>query len=308
MEGKSKSTKNYNKQTLRENISLWMLALPGVILTFIFCYLPMFGVIIAFKQFNPNLGILKSKWVGFDNFKFFFQSNDFFRIMRNTIGYGIVFLVLGNLAAVIVAIMLYNIKKKAALKYYQTTMILPKFISLVLVAYIVYALLNPVSGVINRIFGKSIDWYASPQYWPVILTIVEIWKGVGMKSIIYYAALIGIDESLFEAARIDGASRWHEIKSIIIPELMSLICIYLILGVGTLVNGDFGLFYQVPMNVGVLYSTTDIINTYVFRALQQGTNMGRTAAVGLFQSLTGTILILLSNAVVKKVDPDKSFF
>ncbi len=308
MEGKSKSTKNYNKQTLRENISLWMLALPGVILTFIFCYLPMFGVIIAFKQFNPNLGILKSKWVGFDNFKFFFQSNDFFRIMRNTIGYGIVFLVLGNLAAVIVAIMLYNIKKKAALKYYQTTMILPKFISLVLVAYIVYALLNPVSGVINRIFGTSIDWYASPQYWPVILTIVEIWKGVGMKSIIYYAALIGIDESLFEAARIDGASRWHEIKSIIIPELMSLICIYLILGVGTLVNGDFGLFYQVPMNVGVLYSTTDIINTYVFRALQQGTNMGRTAAVGLFQSLTGTILILLSNAVVKKVDPDKSFF
>jgi len=308
VEGKSKSTKNYNKQTLRENISLWMLALPGVILTFIFCYLPMFGVIIAFKQFNPNLGILKSKWVGFDNFKFFFQSNDFFRIMRNTIGYGIVFLVLGNLAAVIVAIMLYNIKKKAALKYYQTTMILPKFISLVLVAYIVYALLNPVSGVINRIFGTSIDWYASPQYWPVILTIVEIWKGVGMKSIIYYAALIGIDESLFEAARIDGASRWHEIKSIIIPELMSLICIYLILGVGTLVNGDFGLFYQVPMNVGVLYSTTDIINTYVFRALQQGTNMGRTAAVGLFQSLTGTILILLSNAVVKKVDPDKSFF
>lgn len=300
--------KRFNMQTLRENLDLWMLVLPGFILTFIFCYLPMFGIVIAFKKFNPNLGIWGSKWVGFDNFKFFFTSNDFVRIMRNTMGYSITFLFLDNFAAIFLAIMLYNVYKRFALKYYQTTMILPNFLSMVLVAYIVYAMLNPVSGVVNKITGHNTDWYAHAEYWPFILTIVQVWKSIGMKSIIYYAALMGIDESLFEAARIDGASKKDEIRYIIIPELMSLICIYLVLGVGGLVSGDFGLFYQVPMNVGNLYSTTDIINTYVFRALQQGSNMGRTAAVGLFQSATGMILVILSNTVVKKIDPEKSFF
>lgn len=308
LQGHTLKRKKINRQTLKENLDLWMLVLPGFILTFVFCYLPMFGIIIAFKKFNPNLGIMESKWVGFDNFKFFFTSNDFFRIMRNTMGYSIVFLFLDNFTAIFLSIMLYNVYKRFALKYYQTTMILPNFLSMVLVAYIVYAMLNPVSGVVNKLTGQNTDWYAHAEYWPFILTIVQVWKSIGMKSIIYYAALMGIDESLFEAARIDGASKKHEIRYIIIPELMSLICIYLVLGVGGLVSGDFGLFYQVPMNVGNLYSTTDIINTYVFRALQQGSNMGRTAAVGLFQSVVGMILVVFSNAIVKKIDSEKSFF
>lgn len=306
--------KKINKNILKENISLTMLTLPGLILTFIFCYLPMFGVVIAFKRFNPNLGILGSEWVGLENFKFFFRSNEFVRIMRNTILYGIDFLFLDNFAAVFFAVLLYNIKSRSALKYYQTTMILPNFMSMVLIAYIVYAVLNPTSGVLNRLLsglrGSSVEiqWYAQEKYWPFILTIVQIWKSVGMKTIIYYAALMGIDESLFEAARIDGASKCHEVRYIIIPELTSIICIYLVLGVGGLINGDFGLFYQVPMNIGVLYSTTDIINTYVFRALQESNNMGSTAAVGLFQSVTGTVLVVISNAVVKKFSPENSLF
>jgi len=311
---KSIKRKTFNKTAFEDNFELLLLALPGIILTFIFCYLPMGGIIIAFKNFNPNLGILASKWVGFDNFKFFFTSNDFFRIMRNTLGYSITFLFLDNVVAIALAIMLYNVQKRAAIKYYQTTMILPNFMSMVLVAYVVYAILNPTSGILNSILSLfagekvSIQWYGKPGYWPFILTIVQIWKSVGMKTIIYYAALMGIDEALFEAARIDGATQKDEIRYIIIPELGSIICIYLIMGVGGLVGGDFGLFYQVPMNIGVLYPTTDIISTYVFRALQDGTNMGRTAAVGLFQSVTGTILVIISNAVVKKIDPDKSMF
>ena len=295
-----------------DQAELWLLALPAVILTFVFCYLPMFGIVIAFKNFNPNLGILQSQWVGLRNFKFFFESNDFVRIMRNTILYGLDFLVLDNLAALIFSIMLYNVTKRFALKYYQTTMMIPNFISMVLVAFIVYAILNPSYGVLNRIIemfgGTGIDWYSNPRYWPIILTIVQVWKVVGMKTIIYYAALMAIDESLFEAAKIDGATKWDEIIHIILPEMLSIICIYIILEVGMIINGDFGLFYQTPMNIGLLYSTTDIINTYVFRALQENPNVGGTAAIGLFQSAAGTILVVIANLIVKRIDPEKSLF
>lgn len=307
-----KKKKHINSSKIKDNVSLTMLVLPGFILTFIFCYLPMFGVIIAFKEFNPNLGIFGSKWIGFDNFKFFFQSNDFVRIMRNTVLYGLDFLVIDTIASMMLAILIYNVKKKLAVKYYQTTMILPNFLSTVLIAYVVYALLNPVSGVVNKLIvllgGKSIDWYTKPEWWPLILTVTQVWKSIGMGSILYYAVLVGIDESLFEAARIDGASKRHEIRYIIIPELMNLVCIQLILGIGKLINGDFGLFYQVPMNIGALYPTTDIINTYVFRALTQSTSMGRTAAVGLFQSVIGTILVVVCNLAVRAIDEDKSLF
>ncbi len=306
--GQTLRKKTLNRTTFMENLELWIMTLPGFLHTLIFAYIPMLGVIIAFKKFNPNLGIWGSKWVGFDNFTFFFTSNDFVRIMRNTIGYSFLFLFLDNFCAMGVAVMLYNVHKRAAIKYYQTTMILPTFMSMVLVAFIVYAFLNPVSGILNNALGLKVDWYGEAQYWPFILSIVHIWKSVGMSSILYYAALMGIDEALFEAARIDGATRKHEIFYIMVPELMNLICIKLILGIGGMISGDFGLHYQVTMNVGKLYSTTDIINTYTFRALQQATNMGRTAAIGLFQSITGTILVITSNAIIKKIDEEKSFF
>ena len=296
----------------RDTFEFLLLTAPHLILTFIFSYLPMVGIILAFKSFNPNLGIFKSPWCGFNNFKFFFESSSFSILMRNTILYGIDFLVVNNVFAVMIAVLLYNVRNRAALKYYQTTMILPNFMSIVLIAFIVYAILNPASGILNKVlalFGsEGVDVYSEPLYWPFILNIVEVWKSVGMKSIIYYAGLVGIDEALFEAARIDGAKKWHEVRYIMIPEIMGLVCIYLILGIGGLMGGDFGLFYQIPMDIGLLYPTTDIISTYVFRALQKSSNLGATTAIGLFQSLAGLILLLLSTTVIRKVPPEKSFF
>lgn len=296
----------------RDTLELLFMTLPGVIFTIVFAYLPMIGVIIAFKEFNPILGILKSKWVGFENFRFFFESNDFARLMRNTVGYSLWFLIVENLAAIILAILFYNVSGNKKLKYYQTTAILPSFMSIVLVAYIVYLFLNPASGVVNsmivKLGGTKISWYSEPKYWPAILTVVQIWKNVGMNSLLYYATMIGIDESLFEAAEIDGANKLGQIRHVIIPGISSLVCLNLIRGVGGLIGGDFGLFYQIPRNVGALYPTTDVINTYVFRATQTGTNFGRTAAVGLFSSVIGVILIVITNAAVKKIDEEKSMF
>lgn len=289
-----------------------MMILPGFLLVLVFSYIPMFGVILAFKNFNPNLGILASKWVGLDNFKFFFQSNDFLILMRNTVLYALWFILLCNVTNIIFAIMCYNIKKTWALKYYQTTSILPTFMSIVLVSYIVYLILSPANGVLNNIlsvFGiNPIDWYSEPKYWPVILSIVKVWNGIGYGSLLYYATMVGIDESLFEAAEIDGANKLHQIIHIIIPEIMGLLCLQIIMGVGYAMSGDFGLFYQIPRNIGLLYPTTDILNTYIFRALQTGSSMGRTTAIGLFQSVAGVILLVICNSVIKKIDEEKSMF
>lgn len=296
----------------KESLELLMLAVPGIILTIIFCYIPMFGVVIAFKNYNPNLGILGSEWVGFKNFEFFFTSNDFGRLMRNTVLYSVWFLIINNLSAIVVATMFYNVRSKSALKYYQTTAILPSFMSIVLISYIVYIFLNPSIGVLNVLLESlgldRVNWYAEPKYWPVILSIVEVWKGVGMGCLIYYATMVGIDETLFEAARMDGANKWQQIVNILIPEISTLICLNIIRGVGGIIGGDFGLFYQIPRNVGALYETTDILNTYTFRALQTGSNLGRTGAIGLFSSVAGMILIVISNTVIKKIDEDKSMF
>lgn len=305
---KRKATGARNSDT----IQLWGMILPGFILVFIFCYIPMFGVILAFKNFNPNLGIIKSPWIGFDNFKFFFMSNDFGMLMRNTICYQLWFLFIGNVVNIIFAIMCYNIKSKIGLKYYQTTAILPTFMSIVLISYIVYVFLDPANGIINNTLTslgmEKIKWYSEPKYWPFILTVVTVWKGMGYGSLLYYATMVGIDESLFEAAIVDGANKFQQIKYIIIPELSSLICLNIIMGVGHAMSGDFGLFYQVPRNIGLLYPTTDIFNTYTFRALQAGTSMGRTTAIGLFQSLSGAILLVISNGIIRKIDSDKSMF
>ena len=220
--------------------------------------------------------------------------------------------IIENLFNMILAIMFYNIRNKAVLKYYQTTAILPTFMSIVLVSYLVYIFLDPANGLVNRMLLSlgmdKIAWYTEPKYWPYILNFVNLWKGIGYGSLLYYATIVGIDQSLFDAAKIDGASKFQQIMHIIVPELSSLICLQLIMGVGGIMGGDFGLFYQVPRNVAVLYETTDIFNTYVFRALQGGSTMGRTTAIGLFQSLCGIVLLLLTNAAIKKIDADKSMF
>ena len=233
--------------------------IPGIVLLLVFAYVPMLGIIIAFKDYRNNLGIFKSKWVGFQNFKFFFASQDAWRIGRNTVGYGILFIVIGLIAAVTIAILLYEVRSRKALKFYQTSMILPHFLSWVIVGYITYILLEPSMGILNKIIrffgGEGLQWYSEP-----ILPIINVWKTVGLKSIMYYAALMGIDEQLFEAAQIDGAGRFKQILYITIPSLVPLMVTLTILDVGHIIKGDFGLFYTIPRDVGLLYPTTDIID------------------------------------------------
>ena len=303
--------RRYNQALLKDNIALSLIALPGVLLVFIFCYLPLPGIAIAFKNFNPNLGIWGSEWSGFKNFEFFFTSQDAARTISNTLFYSVLFLVVDLVAAVTLALMLYNLKSKGALKFYNTVVILPKFMSMVIVAFIVYLILNPTSGILNQIIvafgGEKIQWYSESKYWPYILTITHVWKTVGMNCVLYYATLMGVDDTLLEAARLDGATKWQETWHVVIPHLIPVMVIATILAIGDLFTGDFGLFYQVPKNVGLLYPTTDIINTYTFRAMMSG-SMAKSAAVGLFQNGVGLVLVVGVNAIVRKISPEHSLF
>lgn len=296
---------------IKNDFELTMLTIPGILCLIIFNYIPMVGIVIAFKNYKPLKGIFASEWVGFENFRFFFESADAVRTIRNTMLYGAWFIVIGTIAGVTLAIMFYFLRSRVALKVYNSIVLLPKFMSIVMVAFIVYALLNPSQGLINmalkRLGGSEIQWYANPKYWPYILSFVYVWMSAGMSSVIYYASLVGMDESLMEAADIDGALLHHKIMSVLLPHLKSLIIIQIILAIGSIFNGDFGLFYQVPQNVGVLYPTTDIITTYTYRALQEG-DLAKSAAVGLFQSAAGCTMVILTNLVVRKISPEDSLF
>lgn len=295
----------------KRNLSLILIALPGIIALFIWAYLPMYGSIIAFKDYQYVKGIFGSEFVGFDNFKFFFQSPDAWRITRNTVGYSLLFLALRLMLGMFVAMMLYEVRSKIAIKFYQTSMIIPNYLSWVIIGYVSYVLLKPSGGVLNQLlttFGLSdVNWYSEPKVWPFVLTFWHLWKSIGMESIMYYAALMGIDESLFEAADVDGATTWQKRRYITIPMLMSFTCIMLILGMGSVFRGDFGLFYQIPRDIGTLYPVTDVMDTYLYRGLKAG-SMSMSSAVGLFQSVVGCILVIVTNAIVKRIDEDKAMF
>lgn len=312
LQTKPKKRKKSRLKEFRDNAELTALIAPGIILLIIFCYIPMFGIIIAFKDYRNNLGIFGSEWVGLENFKFFFTSQDAWRIMRNTVGYGVMFIALRLVGAVVVAILLYEVKSRLALKFYQTSMILPHFLSWVIVGYITYILLEPNMGIINQVVrafgGEGLQWYSEPNYWVGILPVVDLWKNIGLKCIMYYAALMGIDEELFEAAEMDGAGRFKQIIYITIPSLVPLMTILTILDVGNVIRGDFGLFYTIPRDVGLLYPATDIIDTYVYRGLRTGDDIGITTAVGLFQSVVGLIMVVGTNLVVRKISPENSLF
>lgn len=296
---------------IKENLQMLTMTIPGLVLVFLFCYLPMPGIAIAFKKYNPNLGIWGSAWNGLDNFKFFFTSQDAGRTIRNTVLYSVGFLIIDLIFAVALALMFYFLRSKRGLKVYNTIVITPKFMSAVIVAFIVYAILSPSYGLLNSIIkffgGEPIAWYSEAKYWPWILTITHIWQTVGMNSIVYYASLMSLDESLLEAAVIDGANRRQQIFHVIIPHLVPIMVITTILGMGSIFGGDFGLFYQVPKDQGLLYSTTDIISTYTYRAMLSG-SLEKSAAVGLFQSVVGLIMVITTNAIVKKISPENSLF
>lgn len=287
------------------------MALP-LFMLILFSYVPMFGIIIAFKDYKFNKGILGSNWVGLKNFEFFLKSNDFFVITRNTILLNLLFIVTGILAALMLAILLYNVNSRKTTKVLQTLYITPNFVGWVLVSYLVYAFLNPQYGMINNFLRTvglpEIAWYSEPKYWPVILTVVNIWKHVGMDSVMYYAALMGIDEALFEAARIDGANNSQITRKIMIPEIMSVITILTILKIGSIFRGDFGLFYQVTMDSALLYDVTDVVDTYVYRTMKESNNMSLTTAIGFLQSVVGLVMVVGTNWLSKKIDGENGLF
>lgn len=297
----------------RRNLPLVLMLVPGMIYLLINNYIPMAGVVLAFKDFNYSQGFLGSPWCGFSNFEFLFKNPDFFVITRNTILYNLAFLVINTIVAVAIAIFFSQIQSKLMLKFYQTSMLPPYMISMVIVSYICYAFLSTDTGFINKSIleplGLSrISWYSDSGKWIFILPIVNLWKNVGYLVIIYFASIIGIDKTYYEAAKIDGASRWQEITRITIPLIRPTIITMFILSIGKIFNSDFGLFYQVPMNSGALYSTTNVITTFVYRALLERGDIGMSSAAGLYQSAVGFVLVLITNQIVRRIDADNSMF
>lgn len=309
-----KRRNDYKKDSIMRNLSLFVLACPAIIVIFIFCYIPMGGAIVAFKDYNVQDGIFGSKWVGLKNFEFFFRSSDAWRVIRNTLGLNLLFIFSGIIVAVTLALVMYEIRSKMAVKVYQTSLILPNFFSWVIVGYMVYALLNPRIGILNQVLSHFNDswinynWYAKADKWPVILLIASVWKRMGMDMVVYYAGLMGINNEYFEAAELDGANKFQKIWYISLPSISSLIIMMTILALGGIFRADFGLFYSVPMNSGLLYETTDVIDTYIFRALKDVGDIGMSSAIGLFQSVVGLITVVVTNTIVSKLDSDSALF
>lgn len=297
----------------RRDMPLYLMMVPGLIYLLINNYIPMAGIMIAFKQVNFRLGILESPFIGLKNFAFLFKG-DAWLITRNTIGYNLVFIVLTPIVAISIAILLNELASKRMKQFYQTVILIPYLISIVVVSYIVYSLLSTDTGFINNtilpFFGihNKISWYSSPQYWPFILVFTHLWKGFGYSTIIYYATVVGIDSSYYEAAAIDGASRWQRIWNVTIPSLKPTIITLTLLSIGRMFYSDFGLFYQVPLSSGPLMDVTNTIDTYVYRGLMQSNNIGMSSAAGVYQSIVGFILVLTANAVVSKISKEDALF
>ena len=313
---KEKLTMKDRMKRFRNNKELLLLTIPGAIWFLVFAYLPMFGVIVAFKRWRIHGGffesLMNSKWVGFDNFKFLFQSSDAWLITKNTVLYNIVFIILGIVLPVTLAILLNELLNKKLAKFYQSSMFLPYFLSWVVVSYCLYAFLSPEKGYVNGILqsmgGKGISWYTEPKYWPFIIIFMSQWKAVGYGTVVYLASICGIDKSYYEAAMIDGASKFQQIKYITVPLLKPVMIIMFITSIGGMFRGDLGLFYQLPKDSCALYPVTNVIDTYVYRGLMNLGDIGMSSAASLYQSFVGLILIVTSNAIVRKVDEENAFF
>lgn len=305
--------KDKKKQTFKKTLPLLLLAVPGLLYFLVNSYLPMLGVFIAFKDINYAKGILGSDWVGFDNFTFLFQTSDAWIMTRNTLLYNLAFIVFGTIFSIMIAIFMYELLTKAFSKIFMSSLVLPNLISMVVLSLLVFAFLNADSGFINKsilapLGIEEIYWYSEPKYWPFLLVIIQIWKTAGYGSIVYLASIAGIDKSIYEAAKIDGAGKLKQIGLITIPMLKPTIIVLTLMSIGRIFNSDFGLFYQVPLNAGALYSTTQTIDTYVYRALMQLNDIGMSAAAGLYQSIVGFVLVMVVNAIVKKVNSENALF
>ncbi len=296
----------------RKYLPIYLMALPGLLYLFINNFMPLPGLVMAFKNFNAKKGIFGSDWCGLRNFEFLFTTKDAFIITRNTIGYNVIFIIVNTVAAIAVAIILAEMRSKVK-KFYQSVILLPYMISMVIVSYLVYAFLSTENGFVNNSILASlgiepISWYVEKKYWPFILTIVNLWKVIGYNCIVYMSNIIGFDRGYYEAAAIDGAGKWQQITKITLPLLRPTIIMMTMLAVGRIFYSDFGLFYQVPQNSGPLYSVTNTIDTYVYRGLLEIGDINMSAAAGLYQSIVGFILVLGSNLLVRRIDPDSALF
>ena len=310
---KAEVKKGKKKNVLKEDWPLYLMMLPALLYLLINNYIPMAGMVIAFKKLNFAKGIWASPWAGLKNFKFLFASKDAWIITRNTLLYNVAFILVNMVVGIAIAILITEVRNTKLKKIYQSAILLPFLMSMVILSYIVYALLSAENGLVNNsilpLFHiDPIQWYQKPKYWPAVLIIANCWKGVGYGCLIYIASLIGIDPSFYEAARLDGASKWQEITKITLPSLVPTIITLLLLSIGRIFYSDFGLFYQVPMNSGVLFPTTNVIDTYVYRALIEQGNISMSSAAGVYQSLVGFCVVMLSNWIVSRVDKDQALF
>lgn len=307
--------KKGNKFT-QDDAELTLLCLPTFIWFIVFSFIPMFGIIIAFKNFKVQAGknfiynLFTSSWAGLKNFEFLFKSSSAFIMTRNTILYNIVFIILGLIVPVTLAILIQQIYSKKTTKVIQTAMFLPHFMSWVIVSYFVWAFLSYDKGFINSVIsslgGEKVQWYMQAKYWPFIIVFMNLWKTIGYNMVVYLATITGVDTSYYEAAMIDGATKWQQIKFITLPMLKNIVIIMFIMNIGKIFYTDFGLFYQVPRNSNSLYDVTVTLDTFVYRALAGSTNVGMSSAAAFLQSVLGCITILTANAVVKKVDEESA--
>ena len=302
---------------IRSQGPLFIMLLPGLLILLVNNYIPMFGIVIAFKDYryygNFILNLIKSEWVGFKNFEFFFATPYAFSITFNTIAYNLVFIILGLVIPVAFALALNEITNKRLAKTYQSFLFLPYFLSWIIVSYLAYSLFSIEHGFINTnilapLGIEPVRWYFEPVYWPFILTFFQLWKYTGYNVVVYLAAISRIDSEYYEAAAIDGATKWQQIRNITLPLLQPIMIIMVLFAVGRIFNADFGLFYNVPRNSGALHTATDVIDTYVYKTLRDSNILGMAAAAGAYQAVVGSITVFIANYVVRKIDSDKALF
>ena len=294
-----------------KNRWIYLLLLPSLIFMLVFAYLPMIGIVIAFEDYDPMLGFFKSAWIGMENFKFFFSSSSWLLVTLNTLYLNALFIITGTVGSLIIAVVMSEIKNKWFTRVAQTFMTLPNFVSWATIALFSVAFFS-VDGILNKAVtgmgGSSIPFYSSPGMWPLAFVLIRLWKGAGWGAIVYMAAILGIDKEIYEAARIDGASRLRCIFKITLPLIKNIVILMFIMSIGNIFKGDFGMIYPFIGDNALLYPTTDVIDTYVYRALRTFTNYGRTAAIGLYQSVMGFALVLFANWLARRHSPEAAVF
>ena len=297
---------------IKHNPYLCLLALPTVIWFCIFSYAPLVYLLVSFKKYSAVKGLWGSEWVGLKNFQAFFGSRSFFTVTYNTLFLNALFIIFSMLTSILIAIALSEVSSRIFKKATQSIVILPHFISWTVVALLCEALLKTNNGFINNIITslgfKRINFYQNADVWPALLTFLKVWQGAGYGSIVYLATITGLDQEMYEAARVDGATRGQCIRYLTLPLLRTTAVMLFIMSIGKIFNGDFGMIYNLVLNNTMLYRTTDVIDTYVYRMLMESTNIGQSSAVSLYQSIMGFVIVMGTNALTRKIDPDSALF